>query len=249
VNDPDDQVAGPDEIAFDDPAYDGLRAELAAARVTSPIPADVAARLDATLASLRAEHAAPANVVPLRRRLAPVLVAAAAAVVVVAGGVGIAQISGDGSSRTMSADSGANNDAASPAAPPSGAGQSEGSAAKADSPAALASVPALTTARFAEQVARIDLARLDTRDTTATAGDSASRSPAPTAGSGTPEAVVPQPATACPGPALPHTESVPILLDGHTAVLVLHAVTDGKQVVDAWSCDGTERLATAAVTR
>jgi hypothetical protein len=111
-------------------------------------------------------------------------------------------------------------------------------------------VPALTTARFAEQVASIDVAHLDTRsDTTATAGDSASRSPAPTAGSTPPEAVAPQPATVCPGPELPDTESVPILLDGHTAVLVLHAVTDGEQVVDAWSCDGARRLATATVAR
>lgn len=90
------------EPGFDDPAYDDLRALLAEARVTEPVPADVAARLDETLAALTADRRtepvpdeAPASVVPLRRRsrLAPRLLAAAAAVVVVgAGGVGLAQV-------------------------------------------------------------------------------------------------------------------------------------------------------------
>jgi len=90
------------EPGFDDPAYDDLRALLADARVTEPVPAEVAARLEETLAALTADRReatvpdeAPAVVVPLRRRsrLAPRLLAAAAAVVVVgAGGVGLAQV-------------------------------------------------------------------------------------------------------------------------------------------------------------
>ncbi len=91
------------EPDFDDPAYDDLRALLADARVTAPVPADVAARLEETLAGLTADRRdavpdlaeSPAVVVPLhrRRRVGARLLAAAAAVVVVgAGGVGISQV-------------------------------------------------------------------------------------------------------------------------------------------------------------
>jgi hypothetical protein len=230
-----------DDTVFDDPSLGALRALLAEARVTEPVPADVAARLDATLASLRTERTARATVVPLRRRLAPVLVAAAA-VVVAAGGVGIAQVVRDGGDRTMSAstnaDSAGTSRSAAPSLPESAAGQSPGAAPKGDTPAALAAVQAFTTARFAREVAHLDVERLDALTGPTSGEDSTTRSPAPT---GTP--------TGCTGPALPGTESVPILLDGHTAVLVLHPVTDGKQVVDAWSCDGTQRLTTATVTR
>lgn len=97
-----DQENPEHEPGFDDPAYDDLRALLADARVTEPVPADVAALLEETLAALTADRRtepvpdeAPARVVPLRRRsrFAPRLLAAAAAVVVVgAGGVGLAQV-------------------------------------------------------------------------------------------------------------------------------------------------------------
>lgn len=93
------------EPGFDDPAYDDVRDLLASARVTDPVPADVVARLDDTLASLTADRRgaaadlepddAPAVVVPLRRRsrVAPRLLAAAVAVVVVgAGGIGLSQV-------------------------------------------------------------------------------------------------------------------------------------------------------------
>ena len=45
-----------DDPALDDPAFDDVRALLADLRVTAPVPADVAARLDATLDSLKAER-------------------------------------------------------------------------------------------------------------------------------------------------------------------------------------------------
>ncbi|RNL60739.1 hypothetical protein EFK50_20770 [Nocardioides marmoriginsengisoli] len=106
---------------FDDPAYDELRGLLAAARLDAPIPAEVAARLDDTLAELTADRRPAAGLravetadpetgpeadpetnpetnpvaVPLRRRsrLAPRLLVAAAAVVLVgAGGVGVNQV-------------------------------------------------------------------------------------------------------------------------------------------------------------
>jgi hypothetical protein len=70
---------------------DAVRRALAAARHDEPIPAEVAARLDATLADLVAEQSMPtvaaamvAPVIPLRRRRLPVLLAAAAAVVAAA---------------------------------------------------------------------------------------------------------------------------------------------------------------------
>ncbi|HEX7715646.1 MAG TPA: hypothetical protein VF416_00040, partial [Marmoricola sp.] len=59
----------PDERDFDDPALDEVRRLLAGARATEGVPEDVAARLDATLASLREERSAEdgpaAPVVPL----------------------------------------------------------------------------------------------------------------------------------------------------------------------------------------
>ncbi len=104
----------PDDVPeFDDPAYDALRELLASARVTEPVPDDVVARLDGTLAALTADRRDGAGpsvdqpvVVPLRRRArwAPRLLAAAAAVVVLGGGgIGIAQMLGnEGSDLTTS---------------------------------------------------------------------------------------------------------------------------------------------------
>lgn len=78
---------------------EAVRRALAAARHDEPIPAEVAARLDASLADLVAEESAPAvaaamvapadatrtaTVIPFRRRRLPVLLAAAAAVVAAA---------------------------------------------------------------------------------------------------------------------------------------------------------------------
>jgi hypothetical protein len=76
---------------------EAVRRALAAARHDEPVPAEVAARLDAALAVLVAEETEPvvaaalvapsaegATVIPLRRRRLPVLLAAAAAVVATA---------------------------------------------------------------------------------------------------------------------------------------------------------------------
>lgn len=95
-----------DEPDFDDPSYAAVRDLLSSAKVEGSIPADVAARLEATLAGL--SGAAPASppvpeedekdehvVVPLRRRTrwAPRLLAAAAVVVVAgAGSVGLNRV-------------------------------------------------------------------------------------------------------------------------------------------------------------
>ena len=72
-----------------------VRDRLAAARHTAPVPADVVARLDATLRRLAAEDAEPpatapvVTLAPRRRRTAAALLVAAAVVV---GGVGIGQV-------------------------------------------------------------------------------------------------------------------------------------------------------------
>lgn len=80
---------------FDDPSYAEIRALLADAAAPAAVPADVAARLDATLADLVAGRGEDDVVVPLRRRR-PIgrrlLVAAAAVVLLGAGGVGMSQV-------------------------------------------------------------------------------------------------------------------------------------------------------------
>lgn len=91
-----------DEPDFDNPAHAEIRDLLGSARVDTPIPAEVAARLDATLADLTSGLPAPVvedepspTVVPLRRRsrLGPRLLAAAAVIVVAgAGAVGLGQV-------------------------------------------------------------------------------------------------------------------------------------------------------------
>lgn len=83
-----------------------VRALLAEARHTDPVPADVAARLDRVIADLSEESPRAADVVPLatRRRRASRLLVAAAAIVVV--GVGGSQVL-NGLGMTGSDDSGA----------------------------------------------------------------------------------------------------------------------------------------------
>jgi hypothetical protein len=153
----DQHEPGPDDV--DDPDHAWVRDLLGDARVAEPVPDDVAARLDQTLAALQAERAAsrgPApdespTVVPLRRRLPARLTAAAAAVIVLgAGGVAIAQLGGNGSGGSGDASSKAADSVASgsPTAP-----RSVGGAA----PQALAdaAVPRLTAASFASDAARV----------------------------------------------------------------------------------------------
>lgn len=144
----DDELLPEGVPAFGDPAYDGLRAELADLQDVGPMPADVAARLDDVLADLggtpaAAEPLTDAPVVPLRRRSNAgkrLLVAAAAVVAVGGGGIGLANVvdGGMGSDdRAASADSAvaesAPNAAADEAAPgvdhQSGGGVSSGRSA------------------------------------------------------------------------------------------------------------------------
>ena len=246
-----------EDPAFEDPAFDELRALLADARVTEPVPADVAARLDATLAALQEERRAEAVVVPLRRRrtAARVLVAAAAAVVVTAGGVGIAQVAqerSNGSDSTAAdavrGDAGASSGSEAPSAPEAQSGTASAPATAKSPLSALkgARLPAFTTARFADEVAGFDAT---TRQFSSDNGlDASSAGPTPTAADA-PTTTEGRSTTTCVGPTLAGTTSVPILLDGEPAVLVLHEVTAGTQEVDAWSCDGRTELTTTTVSR
>ncbi len=265
--DSDDSVL--DERAFDDPAHDELRRLLADARVTEPVPDAVAARLDATLASLRErsreESPAPTNVVPLRRRLGRVLVAAAVVVVIGGGGVGIAQLSSGGRSDTTSADSARSTDKSS-------AG-SEASAPQAVAPTGAPGVgatgsralPRLTTASFGRDVSRAMRTTYASLDTSALAGrtpqsDSPGQlgdlgqgydapaappvttSPGPTAGD-----FLSRDAASCTGPEVPDAVTLPATLDGALVALVFRPPTTEDQLVEAWSCDGATLLATATV--
>ena len=164
-----------DDASFDDPAFDDVRAMLAEARATDPVPAPVAARLDETLASLQAEReeagagSGDPVVVPLRRRFAPMIAAAAAVVVVAAGGVAIARSAQDrsgGADSSASAGS-ADSRASSPApgsTPLSGAKSSAPSAGSVPAPQAPAlpgkaavALPRLRSTAFAQDAARVML--------------------------------------------------------------------------------------------
>ena len=246
-----------DDPAFDDPAFDELRALLADARSTEPVPADVAARLDDTLAALQEERRAETVVVPLRGRRAVgrFLVAAAAVVVIGAGGVGVANLAQNGSNNAASsadkAASGAAGEAATngPVAPQDLAGSTSPAPTPRSQLSDLkaTSLPQFTTSRFAQQAAAFDPASGDF-STNTTDSDKAYQSARSPSVSDAPTAVSGQ-AAACTGPSLPDTTSFPILLDGHDAVLVVHKVVDGTQEVDAWSCDGKTELTTTSVTR
>lgn len=260
------------EPSFDDPSFDEIRRLLAEARTDEPVPDDVAARLDATLAGLREERLAP--VVPLRHRLGRVLVAAAAVVAIGAGGIGIAQLDRDAGSadRTSSADKAAGgaetgDDSVTGAAPEVAGSKALDLLGKA--------APRLSSAHFAADAARTmrALAVHDTKGTvdgsaaTPSAG-TATQTPdqdSPTSGppsaaqlrapavTGTPaplerhEAALTQSLATCPGPVAPQAVTVPATLDGALVALVFRPPTAVGQVVEAWSCDGGSLLASASI--
>jgi hypothetical protein len=139
---------------FDDRAFDDLRGLLAASRVTDPVPDEVAARLEATLASLRDQHPAGAEptggtVVLLRRRVGRVLVAAAAVAAVATGTVAVVQGARDDTSGADSAASAGGQADADKAAPE--ASSQDGVRAPTDQGAAA--VAELSSAHFARDAA------------------------------------------------------------------------------------------------
>lgn len=176
----DDERPDVDEPGFEDSPDAWVRDLLASARDTGPVPDDVAARLDATLASLRAERVG-ANahrdgddtvVVPLRRRLAP-LVAAAAAVVLVGGGaVGVTQLARGGSSSQSSAGSSQSSASADRAGGSTTSPRtSEAPADQVSGDAAAVALPRLSSATFAQDAASVMRAfAVDRRGASASGG-------------------------------------------------------------------------------
>lgn len=264
------------EPAFDDPAFDELRALLADAKASAPVPDDVAARLDATLASLQAERAAGREsvpgtvVVPLRRRLAPrLLVAAAALVVVATGSVGILRGIGDtGGNDPATAESATTSDDAGggslgPTAPRSGDPAQEldsGDTSSANGPVQLSSATfAQDAARVMRAAATAAKAEAPADDDTATgttepfadegADGTTPTAPPLTASSGRLDTLLRQTLAACSGPDAPDAVTLAATLDGAPAALVFRPPTDSGQLVEAWSCDGTRLLASATVAR
>lgn len=254
--------------AFDDPGHAWVRDLLADARVTTPPPAEVSARLDDTIATLRAERQAPANVVPLRRLRPRLAVAAAAVIVAAAGGVVVAQLQG-GSTGSNSASSGAADSTARKAAPPSGP--------SGVGPQALSAtaVPSLSRASFAADAAA--LMRLVAADRHQVSQDGAPAPPSPTSvPGGTPGAAgsaseglasaqdLRAPALTatppsfeinrrspgrdeCRAPAVTGAVTLPALLDATPVTLVFRSPTAAGQRVEAWSCDGSSMLAQATI--
>jgi hypothetical protein len=270
-----DQPA-PGEPDFDDPAFDDLRGLLAETRVTEPVPAELAARLDATLAALHAEDRADADrpdatVIPLRRRLGRVLVAAAAIAVVAGGAVTVVQSARDGADDSVKAATASDADTEEKAA-----GADSLDADRTPAPVAASAVVELRSSDFARDAATA----MRSLSLTAVGGDApvqvtpAAPSPAstpadaPPADSGAeaqgytalqapPVTATPTPLTgradllrdaaACPGPVAPDSVILPATLDGAPVALVFRPPKASGQRVEAWSCDGSSLLAAADV--
>lgn len=192
----DDQTApGGHEPSFDDPAYDEIRGLLADARVSEPVPAQVVAQLDATLAALKDQartNQDRSSVASLRRRTVGRVLAAAAAVVLIgAGGFSIVRNAGDGSSN---ADSAAAGPAADQAQSDAGSGGAEKSAPNAHEPIVPGALDAigqtsLRSTHFAQDAAatmRALSGEAALTDSRAPAAASPSSSDAPVAPSVTP---------------------------------------------------------------
>lgn len=222
-----------------------VRALLRSARSDEPMPGDVASRLDDVLAGLASSPAAPesvAPVIPLRRRLAPKLLAAAAAVVLVAGvGVGLSQIqSGQGeSSDAAGGQALESGDAEEPTAsgpvPPTGVEQ--------DGDTGVETYDARVLSRAqGPELREAARALVEDRST-------------PLSGTATPEETdgpnAPDDATAtlasCPTPSLAEETGAlreVVLLVAVPALLVVGPVEDGVRPVQLWSCETDLLLAT-----
>lgn len=226
-----------------------VRDLLRSARSAEPIPRDVASRLDDVLAGLSSSPAEPesvAAVIPLRRRLAPRLLAAAAAVVLVGGiGVGLSQIqSGQSGSDAAGGQALESGDEEGPASGP-GVGQDGDSGVEAYDNRVLprAQGPELREAARA-------LVRRSSLSGTAT-----EQPPIPEQADGPKAPDDPTTTLAdCPSPALAEEAGAlreVVLLDAVPALLLVGPIEDGARAVELWSCEtdlllSTDRLAVDA---
>jgi hypothetical protein len=212
------------------------------------LPPEVADRLDDTLAGLVAEreaakiseeHTATGKVVPLRPRWMPRVAAAAAAVIVLGlGALTWANLGhlGDGvHANPTDAGAGSAQSEHAPTASSPGGATTSGKAARAPEP-----TPELHAATFPRDV-RALLVHTPSL-----------RSPAPVHGelsSSSASGQVPTSRSSCPGPPVADGSTVtPVRLDGAPAALIVHPARKVRSLVEAWSCDGTRRLASATIT-
>ena len=242
-----------------------------------PIPDDVSARLEDTLAMLRAERVRPEEpsgetdpdesdqpgVVPLRRKWLPRAAGAAAAVIVLGvGGLAAVRLGTDSTSQDSAAQGGVASDTAPSSQGPSespvpstGSGATPGSKARSlrESADALLALPAVTRATFDTDVA--GLLRTDTSLTTPAERAADQSGVDAGAGSGSTSETTPQPrgeallARECPGPTVSDgAVANPVRLDGVLSVLLVHPAKDGEQLVEAWTCAGDRRLDSTQLT-
>lgn len=217
-------------------------------------PPDVTARLDAALAAQVESQAAPAPVVPLRRRVAPWLAAAAAVVVV--GGLGTAALTsgdgdGDGDSMAGGASSSADESSGGSTAESSREGSDAGGSTAQQEPSAspgdtaqeetpsgssgdtrVVEMPALSARSLAADTERL-LAAGEIAGADDAMVDAAERDRLQ--GSG---CVVPDPARG---------EATFVALDGDPAVLLVGPVDGGERAVEALACADGSTVARAQV--
>jgi hypothetical protein len=230
------------------------------ADAAEPLPADVAARLDDTLAALVEERREAGDrdtggpvVVPVLRpldrttrrgRWAPRLLAAATVAAIAGGiGVGIAQL--PGGSGSGAASGGQADHAGNSAARPAGKAPAYGTSS-------MAGLPRLTRQDFRADARRLvasesALRRFD-RDV-----QQADRSPKPapsTTGSSSARSLAEVLASCGHRPGLPTgARAIPVRLDGKPATVVVVPRADGVAQVTAYPCAGDRVLASATVPR
>jgi hypothetical protein len=200
------------------------------------------------------------TVVPLRRRWLSRASAAAAAVIVLgAGGIAVGNLLGDGSQSDTSVAGGSADDrSVAESAPGATASGGDGSATR-ESAGGAASLPEVSSVAFAADVARLLAGRTSviTPEEKPSVADGdpgllereGGDKQGPTDG---------QPAAICPGPPMsdPATKGAadraarnPVRYDGRPAVLLVHPLSEGRRLVEAWTCAGDRRLAAATLTR
>jgi len=250
-----------------------LLAELGSGPDGESMPPEVAARLDDTLARLQAERgtagdpardetarskAGSRTVIPLRRRWATRATTAAAAVIVIgAGGVAAANLGvfgGSSSNSKVASDAGGST--AADSAPEAVAPTPSPQPASGRIPRQARSLPRVRSTAFAADVTGLVKRRTgvvapypgaESQSDQGKSGESQDTAAERAAEQRSPAAALTS--LSCPGPhitdgAVPN----PIVYDGRVAVLVVHRVSDGKQLVEAWTCKGNRKLDSATIT-
>jgi len=239
-----------------------LLAELGSGPDGEPMPAEVAARLDDTLARLVAERTlsgpedseeeGSGTVVPLRRRWLPRATAAAAAIVVLgAGGVAATQLGVFGHDSLTTADNAGSSSAAGSETAPDPEATSPSPSGGDTGGFQATALPRLSSVSFAADVGRLlssRRAQLSTPEKAAVPStNDAAKSPSDDTTAGKSSDALRSPA--CPGPRITDGAAPsPVRFDGQRAVLLVHPARNGHQLVEAWDCSGRRRLADTTLT-